>query len=138
MSDTMKWIIFGLVIILGIKILKDVGILDTKEDKQADALSTLSALDPKYYTTLKGKVNITTFARAKDLAKKLFDAKGYLYDTDEQAIGVIKQLKNKAQVSYVAKIFFNLYARDLGTYLEFMSEKNMASMNNFISKLPKQ
>lgn len=142
MNDTQKWIVFLLGLFVIYKVLDKIGLVDNlkerRQEQKTEGLQIIDALDPKYYSELqkKGKVQLTTIKFADELAKQIFDAKGYVYDTDGEALSAFRKLKSKSQVSFVAKRFAEIYKRDLGEYLDFMSDKNMAILYDTIRQMP--
>lgn len=140
MNEKQKWILFLIGLFVIYKVLDKIGLVDNLKEKRqegkSEALVLVDALSPKYYKSLGAGAMLTTNAKGDAIAKQIYDAKGYIYDTDGQAISAIRQLKYKSQVSYVAERFQKLYQRDLGEYLDFMSEKNMAILYDIIRQMP--
>ena len=122
------------------KTLQKIGLIDDKNDKgQENLKESGNAGSPlnqgywlKYLKKDKPPMSLTT---ASAVCKRIFDAKGFIYDSDGEALGVIRQLSSKVQVSYVSMVFNALYKRDLAEFLDFMSDANMTLAFNHINKL---
>lgn len=83
--------------------------------------------DVNYYKDISaqmgGKVRILTQASALKLAAQIYDAKGIVYDTEEDVFKAIGSLKSKAQLSYLAEQFQIKYGKDMREYIKsFLSE----------------
>ena len=57
-------------------------------------------------------------------------------DDEEEAVGAIKLAGTKINVSYVAFRFYQLYQRDLQSYLEsFLENDNWSDLNEALDKM---
>jgi hypothetical protein len=135
-------IVGGLYFLIVRPILQKVGIIKTKEEKEQDeqeknlSQGTDSPFNPNYYKTAKAGTALVTKATAQAVAKQIHDAKGYLNDNEEQVYGAIRQLANKAQLSWVADNFYTLYQQDLYTYIRaFLSDSEMSIVNGLAKNL---
>jgi hypothetical protein len=75
--------------------------------------------------------------------QQILDSFGAFNDNEEQAIAVFHQLKTKANVSFLAEIFYRMTGQDLLTYLrggiwpqDRLSDSDVNAINQFLSKLP--
>lgn len=109
------------------------GILKSSDEIKGDKISNLSAFSPLYYKKSGG--TLLKHAAAKQYAEQLYEAKGFLHDSDEQAISVFRNLKSKSQVSQIADVFNLLYKKDLATYLNFMDDDNRAKVYDLVKRL---
>jgi len=105
--------------------------------KKASEVKLMDALKPSYYKGLKN-ANIMTYASAKKLAKQIYDAKFSFFYTDDSAIlSAFKQCKNKAQISFLADVFYKEYGKDLVTYFySNMEDKYLVDLNNYVASIP--
>ncbi len=155
MNEKMKWIAFaiisGAVIIAIHKLMKTGGAVADEAgdalhkfgigtDEKAKAIKNIDSLKPSFYKSLKGDVHLMKAAKAKELAKTIYDARTMgIYTDDETIIGAFKQLINKAQISFLADTFYNMYKVDLITYFYTpMQNSALVALYDYITKLPKQ
>jgi len=101
----------------------------------------MSAWSPQYYKNAPGGSALLTVATAKALAKTMWDSVGYITDTPSLGEGVIKQLKTKTQVSFLADTFYKTYKVDLLSWLQNKYDTNeqkqfLASMLAYVKALP--
>lgn len=128
-------------------ILQGLGLEDSPEEKAVNANLNKSVSDAKgspwwtskYYKTMSG--SLVKAAPADALAKTIYDSVGYIYDSPEEAVGAIKQLKNKMQISFLVERFYGLYKKDLLSFLtehyDTTSQKKfLIDIINYVSKLP--
>lgn len=95
------------------------------------------AFDSKLYTmpVCKGKATIR-HNEAVAWAKEIYDAKGYIYDSEDIVLNVFRRLQNKCDSSYLSKVFFDMYKRDLLQYLDFVDRgNNRQSLNAIVNNL---
>jgi superoxide dismutase len=118
-----------------------VGLTDSKEDREADRAidefrreQYLSSLP---YSENKSKVTISQ-TKANQLAIDIYQSKGVFYDNEDTAVGSIKSASTKINVSYLAYRFYQLYQRDLQSYLEsFLESDNWSDLNEALDKMKK-
>ncbi len=147
-SETVKWIAIGVVGVAALTlayfgiikpIFNAVGLTDSKEDREADRAidefrreQYLSSLP---YSENKSKVTISQ-TKANQLAYNIYNAKSFYNDDEEEAVGAIKSAGTKINVSYVAFRFYQLYQRDLQSYLEsFLENDNWSDLNEALDKM---
>jgi len=147
-SETVKWIAIGVVGVAALTlayfgiikpIFNAVGLTDSKEDREADRAidefrreQYLSSLP---YSENKSKVTISQ-TKANQLAYNIYNAKSFYNDDEEEAVGAIKLAGTKINVSYVAFRFYQLYQRDLQSYLEsFLESDNWSDLNEALDKM---
>lgn len=110
---------------------------DREADRAIDKLSTQQVFSPMTYEQNKSKVTITN-QKANQIADRIWNAKGYIYDTEDQAVGAIKSAMTLTNISYVAYIFERNYKRDLHDFLQsFLESGNWVTLKNAISKMKK-
>ena len=112
---------------------------DSAEDKanaaQLQQLNNSNVFSPNYYKGKSGAPLITV-AKAFELAKIIYDAKGYFNDDEAAVYGVFQQLSYKTQVSFFAEKFFDKYKVSLLGYLQsFLNETEMATVAAIVNKL---
>jgi hypothetical protein len=87
------------------------------------------------YSENKSKVTISQ-TKANQLAYNIYNAKSFYNDDEEEAVGAIKLAGTKINVSYVAFRFYQLYQRDLQSYLEsFLESDNWSDLNEALDKM---
>lgn len=112
---------------------------DSAEEKanaaQLQQLNNSNVFSPNYYKGKSGAPLITV-AKAFELAKIIYDAKGYFNDDEAAVYGVFQQLSYKTQVSFFAEKFFDKYKVSLLGYLQsFLNETEMATVAAIVNKL---
>ena len=112
---------------------------DSAEEKanaaQLQQLNNSNVFSPNYYKGKSGAPLITV-AKAFELAKIIYDAKGYFNDDEAAVYGVFQQLSYKTQVSFFAEKFFDKYKVSLLGYLQsFLNETEMATVAGIVNKL---
>lgn len=112
---------------------------DSAEDKanaaQLQQLNNSNVFSPNYYKGKSGAPLITV-AKAFELGKIIYDAKGYFNDDEAAVYGVFQQLSYKTQVSFLAEKFFDKYKVSLLGYLQsFLNETEMATVAAIVNKL---
>ncbi len=147
-QETAKWIAIGVVGVaaLGIAyfgivkpIFNAIGLTSSKEDRDAEnAINDFrrdQVLTSLPYLENKSSVTITQ-TQANALATEIYYAKGVLWDYESAAVGAIKQAGTKINVSYVAYRFYQLYQRDLNSYLlSFLESENWTELESAIDKM---
>lgn len=80
---------------------------------------------------------------AQAYAKEIYDAFGAFDDNEDQAIGVFRRLRTKANLSFLADVFNQVYGQDLLTFLrggiwpkDRLSDDDVALINSMIAALP--
>ncbi len=112
---------------------------DSPEEKAAAAalqqVNNSNVFSPNYYKNKPGALLITV-AKAFELSKIIYDAKGYFNDDEAAVYGVFQSLKAKTQVSFLAEKFFDKYQVSLWGYLQnMMNEKELGTVANIVNKL---
>lgn len=131
------------------KILIKLGIWDSKDTKDLDAAATdpNSAWSPTFYKTKPSNIPwsyaITT-SQAKEYSKTIYDSFGAFNDCEECAKGVIRQMRTKSNVSYLAEVFSQQHGEDLLSFLrggwwpqDRLSDADVNELNNYVNQLPK-
>jgi len=121
-------------------VLKKFGVFKSSEERKADELVSASAFDPKYYRQLAKSVapKKVMLARIRpDILERLYKADGWIYNTPETLIAIIKGFKNKAQVSQLSEAFFNTYNLDLSGHIKkIASPEQAAFIYDYVNSLP--
>jgi len=138
-----KPIVIGVVAVAGVAvayfgiirpITNALGLTDSKDDRLADKLKDEDALNPELSEKRPNRVTITT-AEAKKLASTIYHSKGYLFnDAETERDGAIRRAGSKYNMSFVSKVFFDTYNRDLLTYLEsYSNSTELANIRTIIN-----
>jgi hypothetical protein len=134
-------IVVALIIYLAIArpILQGVGVIDDKEDKEADKVIKEFAKQQWFtgipYTANKSQVTISE-TRANNLATEIYNSKSWYHDCETCAIGSILAGGSKINVSFIAYRFYEMYNRSLYSYLfSFLEDKDWVTLNASYKKL---
>lgn len=118
-------------------ILNKLGITDDKYDRQAERLDSEESFNPSRARSNPSKVTITE-SRANVLAQLIFEAKGYIYDNEDQAIGAVRDTGSTYNLSYMSGRFQAIYGRDLLGYMKtFMNSEQLSLVYQSIKNFPK-
>jgi hypothetical protein len=139
-NKIIMYVILGIVVLIMLdQILKAVGLKKDKADKDKDKavenLRTNEYFDPLYY---KGKAfSAIGKSPANQYAKDLHTAISG-FGTDEETIyTTFGKLKCKYNISEIAESYYELYEKNLlPELLKELSEKEMATLNAVVNKLP--
>ncbi len=139
------YIVIGVIIYLMLirPILVKIGIIKSSEEIKAEketkelGTSLGSPFSPTYWKQVKG-AQILTKAAAEKMADKI-EQEGindWLPDDENVVYGVLRQLKYKTQLSYLADIMFQRHGYDLFQLLDRnLSEKEMAVIKGITNNL---
>jgi hypothetical protein len=125
-------------------LLKFIGVKDSAETTALNNTATdvNSPWLPGYWKTVPGAM-ILTMSAAEKMATTLYDSFGWFNDNEDQAKAVIRSLKFKTQLSFLAQIFYQKYGLDLLSFLrggmypqDRLSDADVSELNTFINKLP--
>lgn len=140
------WIAGGLIGLSIIrKILIALGIWEDPKSKKLDQASVdpNSAWSPAYWRRSQNYSYTISEAQAKAYAEQIYDAFGMFNDNEEQAIDVFHKMRTKANVSFLADIFSQVYQQDLLTFLrggvwpqDRLSDSDVTLINDYIANLP--
>lgn len=119
-TKVIMWVVIIIMVYLLVArpIMRRLGIIKTAEDKKRDkqaaefGTTTDSPFSPRYWKTVK-EAKILTKASAEKLADDINDAIGFFSDDENKVYGVLRSLKWKTQLSYLADIFFQRHKMDL-------------------------
>ena len=132
----------GLLLLLFIvyKFLQKIHLIPTQEDETARELGNKNFWSPSFYidAAKQGKKPvILTQGSARRLSDEIWDSKGVFNDDEDAVYGVFRQLKNRAQISFLSEYFFRYKNRDLYEFLNtFMSNEELAKLSDRLSQLP--
>jgi hypothetical protein len=140
------WIGGGLIAFMALKkVLTLFGIIDSQATTDLNNQSTnpQSFWNPTYYKNFSSYSYAIDTTTAQQYVQQILDSFGAFNDNEEQAIAVFHQLKTKANVSFLAEIFYRMTGQDLLTYLrggiwpqDRLSDSDVNAINQFLSKLP--
>lgn len=132
------------------KLLVSIGLWDSQDTKDLDNLQDdpNSFWNPNYWQTVKpANANYSyaiTQATARQWAKDIWDAIGAINDCESCIIAVFKRCKTRANASFLAWEFQNVYNQDLLTWLrggtwpsDRLSDADVNLINKYINNLPK-
>ena len=108
-----------------------------KQEEQNKELgtSTGSPFSPTYYKKIPKAVLITR-ANAERLADIINNAIGFFSDDVNEVIGVLRQIKYKTQLSFIADVMFQKHKYDLFTLLNRnLSKKEMETVTGIANNL---
>jgi len=129
-EKTGKFLIYVAVIIVGLVVvvkilggidsfLEMLGLRDSADKKKnqekinaANSNSSGSPFNPNLYKTRPTGTKVLTNVQANDLAMKVHDSVGYIYDTPEQAEAAFKQCDSKVKVSQICNAMSDQYDID--------------------------
>lgn len=130
-------------------VLESVGLKDSADEtkvnktlgSESDKADKGGWFNPAYYKKL-GSSGLQTSNEADKVAKQIKDSVGYLYDSPEDALGAIKQIKSKQQLSYLADRFNVLYSKDMKSYMDIGFDRAdqklvLADLYQYANNLPK-
>lgn len=128
------------------KLLEGIGIWKTADTKGLDQAATdpSSWWNPSYYQQFSSYTYTINTTQAQDYAKRIYDAFGFFNDCEECVKSVFYELRTKSNVSFLSKVFQDRYGQALLPFLrggiwpqDRLSDADVAEINNYISKLPK-
>lgn len=127
------------------------GFTKSENEEKADALTDLEPFDSNFVSDLikeADKRNLEAKKRiyavglsvpktVAEMAKKIYDSKGYFKDNESGTIAVIRSIKYQTQISQISAQMLKSYERDLLTYLRsFMNDGELAVIYDIIKKKP--
>ena len=74
-------------------------------------------------------------SEVQDLAKKLYDAKGFFNDDENAVYSVFQSIPYKSYVCQLTVAFESLYNKSLINYLDFLSADEKAKIFDYIGKM---
>ena len=149
-GETAKYIVYGVaaVAIVGIAyfgiikpITNAIGLTRSREerkgDKASEKLTRKQVLSPLFYRHNKDKVTINS-GRANELADKVYNGKGYIYDDETMAVGAITSAGSLVNISYIADVFQRNTGKSMETYMEsYLEPNNWTQIDAYIDKVKK-
>ena len=154
LTDTeKKMIVYAIIGITGIyifksffnKVLETVGVIPDETDR--DAEKAVKKADRKKYFSrsfnqgVKGNILLLTDKNAKIKANNIYNAFGLLSDKADIVKAQFDNLRTKSQVSQIAVVFYQIYGRELLSFLHDKmdtdsQQKTLANILNQLDKLP--
>lgn len=128
------------------KLLQSLGIWQSNDSKSLDniAATANSPWNPNFYTQYTNYTYAISTAQATDLANKIYNAMGIFNDCEDCVKSVFYSLKTQTEVSFLVKVFADIYNQDLLSYLrggiwpqDHLSDSDVAEINKYILALPK-
>tara|TARA_R110000851_G_scaffold269144_2_gene421802 strand:- start:609 stop:1097 length:489 start_codon:yes stop_codon:yes gene_type:complete len=149
-ADTKKTIVYGVVVVVALTIVyfgivrpltNKIGLTKDKEGRQGgraeERLSRKQVMSPTLYKTNRDLKSITS-GRASELANKIWEGKGYIYDNEDMGVGGITGAGTKVNISYIGDTFQRVYGRDLHTYLvSYLEDEDWSTIDDYIKKIKK-
>lgn len=74
-------------------------------------------------------------ADVQDLAKKLYDAKGFFNDDENAVYSVFQSIPYKSYICQLTVAFDSLYNKSLINYLDFLSADEKSKIFDYINKM---
>jgi len=74
-------------------------------------------------------------AEVQDLAKKLYDAKGFFNDDENAVYSVFQSIPYKSYICQLTIAFESLYSKNLINYLDFLSADEKSKIFDYIGKM---
>ena len=147
-ADTKKTIVYGVVVVVALTIVyfgivrpltNKLGLTKDKGDRQGgraeERLSRKQVMSPTLYKSNKDLKSITS-GRASELANKIWEGKGYVYDNESMGVGGITGAGSKVNISYIGDVFQRVYGRDLHTYLvSYLEAEDWSTIDDYIKKI---
>lgn len=142
-SKVIMWVVIIILVyfLIARPILRRVGIIETKEDRQRDkkaevfGTTTDSPFSPRYWTKITN-AKILTKAAAEQLADRINNAIGFFWDDDNEVYGALRTLQFKTQLSFLADVFNQRHKTDLYQLLNRnMADNEMDIINGIASSL---
>jgi hypothetical protein len=142
---TIFWIVGGVLAFDTIKkILEALGFWKDQDARQLDAASSDpdSFWNPNYWKKSQNYSYAIDTPTAERYARAINDALGWFNDDEAAIIGIFKQLRTKANVSYLAYVYQQIFGKDLFTALrggywpiDGLSDAELNSINNYANSL---
>jgi hypothetical protein len=122
-------------------ILNKIGLTKDKEDREGDRdenkLSRSQVLSPNFYRANREKISISS-QKAFESATRIYNAKGYVWDSESSAVGGITGAGSLVNVSYISDRFNTIYGQSLQSYLSsFLESENWSQIDDYIRKTKK-
>lgn len=150
---TIFYIVGGIIALSTItRILRSLGLAPDPDDIaiEAESSSASSPWNPTYWQTIKPAGASWSFAytesQAGELAKQIYNAVGFFSDDEAGVSSVIRQMRTRANLSFLAWVFAKKYNLDLLQFLKDgksnfwwngLSSEDLVQLNSFIYGLPK-
>ncbi len=138
--DILKWGATIAAFYIGIKTIKGLGLLPSKESNLNENIESKNYTSPNFWKIAppvnKLVVLLTTNA-VNTLIKDIWRSVGFFNDCEECIIGVFKQLNYKTQYSYLAQKFYEQKGKDLTAFLkEHFNDKELYPIWKHLDNLP--
>lgn len=127
------------------KILQSLGIWDSRDTRDLDnaAQNPASFWNPGYWMNTQDYTYTIDMDTASQWAKEIYDSFGFFNDCEECVLAVFRRMRTKANASFLAYVFQQIYNMDLLSFLrggmwpqDRLSDADVAVINNFVNKLP--
>ena len=143
-------IISVVVIVLLVAIMRRVGLIRTKDQKQTDKekreakqekkniekiLTKSELFNPNTYLEFPDQYLLNE-SQVEDRAKQLKGAMGFFNDDESEIYAVFRSLNDKAQVSQLAAKYYELYQKDLlGDLDDHLNKDELVTVYNIIKAI---
>jgi hypothetical protein len=107
----------------------------------AQEVLTADYFSPDFWKKGGSGTLLLTVASAQEICKRLYKAKGFLWDDQDVIFAIFKTFKTKSQVSFVTMHFANMYNKDLPKYilggnLDTEGAYELAQIKKIVDPLP--
>lgn len=90
----------------------------------------------KIYSPFPGS-NLFYDTALQQIAKQIWDSKGFFNDNEEQLFDAFQKARNQAQISYISGVFQRDYKRDLFSFLQgFLDQAELSKVYQIIKGKP--
>ena len=146
-TEIVKIVVIGSVVLIVIglayfgimkPIFNKIGLTKDKDDREGDRdedrLSRSQVLSPTFYRNNRSKISISS-QKAYESATNIYMAKGYVWDSESQAVGGITSAGSLVNISYISDRFNTIYGLSLQSYLDtFLESENWTQIDDYVNK----
>lgn len=127
------------------KLLTGLGIWQSNDSKSLDSQTKTanSPWNPNYYTQFSNYTYAIDTPTATTLSNKIYDSFGIFNDCEDCVKAVFFALRTQSEVSFLVKVFNDVYGQDLLSYLrgglwpqDHLSDADVQQINKFVLSLP--
>lgn len=127
------------------KLLQGLGIWQSNDSKSLDAAATTagSPWNPNFYKQYTNYSYAISTDQATTLANSIYNSFGIFNDCEDCVKAVFNSLQTQTEVSFLSKVFTDIYNQDLLSYLrggmwpqDHLSDSDVAQINKYVMSLP--
>lgn len=113
-----------------------------KDDELQNTISQLQGIkemNPNYINSLGGKkyMAFVSASSVPDIAKKLYDAKGFFHDDTSGLWAALNRLQYRTHLAQVSNYFSKKYSKDLADYLQtFLNAEELNRVITYFKGIP--